>query len=190
MLSRKHLKQRLFLCGTGASIAPHYLDAMAPAFVAARRPESDSPKRLAFVYIPNGVIPQAWTPDSQDSEFEFTRTLKPLETHRRSVLVFSGLTPNNPKCHGVPGGRLNDSPIPSRCWCFRPPGKLARKRNERGADSAGSTRERAKARGTTQGAGSGGDAIGLADQAAAAGPRLKRSIDVSPGGLGYRMQDR
>ena len=62
MISRKCLNRRLFLQGAGVAVALPYLDAMAPAFAASRRLAGDTPTRLAFVYVPNGVIQEAWTP--------------------------------------------------------------------------------------------------------------------------------
>lgn len=104
MLFRKHLNRRLFLRGAGAAIALPYLDAMVPAFAAARRLESDTPRRLAFVYIPNGVIQEAWTPLATGADFEFTRVLKPLEPYREDLLVLSGLTHNNGRALGDGAG--------------------------------------------------------------------------------------
>ena len=104
MLFRKHLNRRLFLRGAGAAIALPYLDAMVPALAAARRLESDTPRRLAFVYIPNGVIQEAWTPLATGADFEFTRVLKPLEPYREDLLVLSGLTHNNGRALGDGAG--------------------------------------------------------------------------------------
>lgn len=97
---RKHLSRRHFLRGAGAAIALPYLDAMTPAFAAPRQTASAAPKRLAFVYIPNGVIQEAWTPATQGSDFKFTRILRALEPHRQDLLVLSGLTHNNGRALG------------------------------------------------------------------------------------------
>ncbi len=99
-----HLDRRTFLHGTGTAVALPFLEAMVPAFAASRRLKDDAPRRLAFVYVPNGVIQEAWTPASQGSEFEFTRILKPLEAHRDDLLVLSGLTHNNGRALGDGGG--------------------------------------------------------------------------------------
>ena len=95
-----HLDRRTLLRGAGAGIALPFLEAMDPAFAASRRLENESPRRLAFIYIPNGVIQEAWTPAALGSEFEFTRILKPLEAHRNDLLVLSGLTHNNGRALG------------------------------------------------------------------------------------------
>ncbi len=100
MLLKKHLDRRLFLRAAGAAIALPYLDAMRPALAAPRRLSGRAPRRLAFVYVPNGVIQDAWTPDSEGSSYEFTRILKSLEPHRDDLLVMSGLTHNTGRALG------------------------------------------------------------------------------------------
>ncbi len=85
-------------------IALPFLDAMTPAFAAPGRLANRAPKRLAFVYIPNGVIQQAWTPAGEGSAFTFTPILKPLEPYRQDLLVFSGLTHNTGRALGDGAG--------------------------------------------------------------------------------------
>ena len=104
MIGARHLSRRTFLRGSGSAIALPYLDAMVPSLASASRLKSDSPTRLAFVYIPNGVIQEAWTPETDGPAFEFTRILKPLETHRNDLLVVSGLTHNNGRALGDGAG--------------------------------------------------------------------------------------
>lgn len=104
MIIGKHIDRRTFLRGAGAAVALPYLDAMRPAFAAARNQAIDAPTRLAFVYIPNGVIQEAWTPAEEGSSFEFTRILESLEPHRNDLLVLSGLTHNNGRALGDGAG--------------------------------------------------------------------------------------
>lgn len=95
MITRKHLGRRTFLRGMGAAVALPFLDAMTPAFAAASRiGAANTPRRVAFVYVPNGIIMKDWTPAAEGSAFEFTRILKPLEPCRQNLLVLSGLTQN------------------------------------------------------------------------------------------------
>ena len=104
MVFGAHLDRRTLLRGAGAGIALPFLEAMVPAFAAPRRLQSEAPRRLAFVYIPNGVIQDAWTPATSGSDFQFTRILKPLEAHRNDLLVLSGLTHNNGRALGDGAG--------------------------------------------------------------------------------------
>ena len=93
IVTGKHLPRRTFLKGLGAAVALPMLDAMTPAFAAPALKQT--PTRLAFTYIPNGVTLQAWTPAAAGREFEFTRILKPLEALREHTLVVTGLAQQN-----------------------------------------------------------------------------------------------
>lgn len=104
MLLGRHLNRRTFLRGAGAGVALPFLDAMVPAFGATRSLRGSAPRRLAFVYIPNGVIQEAWTPTSTGDDFSFTRILKPLEAHRQDLMVLSGLTHNTGRALGDGAG--------------------------------------------------------------------------------------
>jgi hypothetical protein len=87
LVTRKHISRRELLHGVGAAIALPALDAMFPAMAASAAP----PRRLAVVYVPNGIFMKDWKPAATGSDFEFTRILKPLEPFRRDVTVLSGL---------------------------------------------------------------------------------------------------
>jgi hypothetical protein len=93
IVTGKHLPRRTFLKGLGAAVALPMLDAMTPAFAGPALKQT--PTRLAFTYIPNGVTLQAWTPAAAGREFEFTRILKPLEALREHTLVITGLAQQN-----------------------------------------------------------------------------------------------
>ena len=100
MITGKCLARRTFLRGIGATIALPMLDAMTPAFAAASRLGSNAPRRVAFVYVPNGIIMKDWTPPADGPAFEFPRILKPLEPYRKDLLVLSGLTHNTGRALG------------------------------------------------------------------------------------------
>ena len=93
IVTGKHLPRRTFLKGLGAAVALPMLDAMTPAFAAPALKQT--PTRLAFTYIPNGVTLEAWTPAAGGRDFEFTRILKPLEALREHTLVITGLAQQN-----------------------------------------------------------------------------------------------
>jgi hypothetical protein len=100
MITGKHLARRTFLRGIGAAISLPVLDAMTPAFAATTRLASNSPRRMAFVYVPNGIIMKDWTPDAAGTRFELPRILKPLEPLRQQVTLLSGLTQNTGRALG------------------------------------------------------------------------------------------
>jgi hypothetical protein len=89
----KSISRRTLLRGLGAAVSLPLLDAMRPAF--ASTPASAAPLRLAFVYVPNGIFMDQWTPSTAGADFELTRILAPLAPVRENVLVLSGLAQNN-----------------------------------------------------------------------------------------------
>lgn len=87
----RRINRRTVLRGIGAAIALPWLEAMGHSAKELNSSVSASTNRLAFMYIPNGVIGSKWFPKSAGSEFEFGESLKPLEALRNDVTVISGL---------------------------------------------------------------------------------------------------
>lgn len=85
----KPLPRRSFLKGTGATLALPWLEAMMPA--KASTSGASVPQRIAFLYMPNGVRPDRWTPEGDGGRFKLSPILSPLEKHRDDLLVFTGL---------------------------------------------------------------------------------------------------
>ena len=75
-LRGKHLERRTFLRGMGAAIALPMLDAMIPAFAAPGK-AAQAPLRTSFVYVPNGIVMDNWTPKTAGKASSITRTLNP-----------------------------------------------------------------------------------------------------------------
>ncbi len=90
IITGKHLSRRSLLRGSGAAIALPFLDAMWPALAGTVKPV----RRLAVVYVPNGIIMNQWTPTESGTGFKFSRILKPLEPFRGDITVISGLQNN------------------------------------------------------------------------------------------------
>jgi hypothetical protein len=106
IITRKRLPRRTFLKGMGTALALPMLDAMAPAaasVVGSTGRTNTRAVRLAFVYVPNGIVMKDWTPKGVGQDFEFTRILKPLEAFRQDLFVLSGLDDHN-------GNALGDGP--------------------------------------------------------------------------------
>lgn len=89
IITGKHLPRRTFLRGAGIAIGLPLLDSMAPALAAPA--QAKTPVRMAFVYVPNGIMMNHWTPSTAGSDFEITRLLQPLEAYRKDMLVLTGL---------------------------------------------------------------------------------------------------
>jgi len=92
-LQRKALPRRTFLRGLGtAAIGLPFLDAMAPALRASTVP--DAPVRMAFFYVPNGIIMDGWNPSYEGKLQELPRALKSLEPFKEDILQIGNLTHN------------------------------------------------------------------------------------------------
>jgi hypothetical protein len=92
IITGKHLSRRALLRGAGVVIGLPMLDAMRPA-LARDVPEA---RRLAVVYVPNGIIMNEWLPKETGKDFTFSRILKPLEPFRSDITVVSGLVNHGP----------------------------------------------------------------------------------------------
>jgi hypothetical protein len=66
-ITGKHLSRRTLLRGSGAAIALPFLDAMWPALAGPVKPV----RRLAVIYVPNGVIMNQWMPAETGADFQF-----------------------------------------------------------------------------------------------------------------------
>jgi len=86
------LSRRRFLRGVGATIALPALASLAPHEVfAARNKALKAPTRMAFVYVPNGAIPDAWWPAAEGADFALSPTLAPLSKVHKHLQVIGGL---------------------------------------------------------------------------------------------------
>jgi hypothetical protein len=93
IITKRTLPRRTFLRGAGAAIALPLLDAMVPALA---QSSTRAPKRLGFVYMPNGVARNFdgidfWTPKTTGKGFELSRVLTPLSPYKKQLTVVSGL---------------------------------------------------------------------------------------------------
>ncbi len=94
--------RRNFLRGLGACVALPAFESLLPlkSLAAAAGGQmgvtpTGAPLRAAFVYIPNGTIPEAWWPKTEGADFELSRTLQPLESCRSQIQVLGGLDHRN-----------------------------------------------------------------------------------------------
>ena len=92
MITRKALPRRAFLRGMGTTVALPFLEAMVPAMAAVR--STKPPVRMAFVYVPNGIIMNGWNPDYEGKLGPLPRILKPLEPFKQDILLLGNLTHN------------------------------------------------------------------------------------------------
>jgi hypothetical protein len=93
MILRKAISRRTMLKGMGTAIALPFLDAMTPALASSKIP-GETPVRMMFVYVPNGIMKEHWNPTYEGKLAELPRILKPLEPHKEDILLLSNLTNN------------------------------------------------------------------------------------------------
>ena len=87
---RSSFNRRSFLRGLGACLALPAFESMRP-FNSLLAAPATAPVRMAFLYVPNGIIPSGWWPDTEGRDFALPGTLQPLEKLRHQVQVISGL---------------------------------------------------------------------------------------------------
>lgn len=102
MKNNWHISRRRMLKGVGACVALPFLEAMAlPGW---KSPAAfKSPVRSAFLFMPNGVHPDQWTPATTGSDFTLTRQLLPLEKLRKDVNILGELMNKNSIFKGADG---------------------------------------------------------------------------------------
>jgi len=103
IITKKSLPRRTFLRSLSTTLALPLLDAMVPALAAGKDAAANPPVRLGFVYVPNGIIMDRWTPTGEGAGFGFAPTMQPLEPFRDHMVVLSGLAQAN-------GNALGDGP--------------------------------------------------------------------------------
>ena len=112
-MSKWQINRRTFLRGMGAAVALPMLDAMVPSMrrMSASGAEAASglaggklPKRMAFIYVPNGKNMADWTPATTGADYEFSPILQPLAAHRKDFSVFTGLAHLQANSLGDGGG--------------------------------------------------------------------------------------
>ena len=94
IITKRVLPRRTFLTGIGATVALPLLDGMIPTLGAAGKTVAKPAKRLSFVYAPNGMYMDRWTPATEGAAYQLSPILKPLAPFRDRFLVLSGLNQN------------------------------------------------------------------------------------------------
>ena len=101
-LNNKPFERRTFLRGLGTAMALPWLESLAPRGL--RATSTELPKRMAFVYMPNGAIMPQWTPKQTGRDYELSPTLKALEPVRDQIQILSGLAHEKAEANGDGGG--------------------------------------------------------------------------------------
>lgn len=90
--------RRTALKGLGVSLALPWLESIAPA--ATGGAAAVAPRRMAFLFVPNGVNLQHWMPRREGFGYDLPYILEPLANVRDDLLVLSGLTHDKGRANG------------------------------------------------------------------------------------------
>ncbi len=102
MTSQPMLSRRAMLKSTTAAIALPFLDAMMPrgVFASMTHTVAPAPLRMAFVYVPNGVHMENWTPKEEGANYQMTPLLSKLSDFKKDFSVLTGLTCDKARANG------------------------------------------------------------------------------------------
>src|SRR5712675_1109564 len=84
------LSRRRFLRGLGACMALPAFESISPLLGAPAKAAATTtaPVRMAFLQVPNGIIPGSWWPTGQGgADFALSPTLQPLDKVRHEMQV-------------------------------------------------------------------------------------------------------
>ena len=96
------LSRRNVLKGMGVTLALPWLESMqaGPALARSVTGPEGLPKRLAFLFVPNGVHMPDWTPAQEGYGYQLPYILEPLKTVQDQLTVLSGLTHDKGRANG------------------------------------------------------------------------------------------
>jgi Protein of unknown function (DUF1552) len=102
----QRISRRTVLRGVGTVVALPVLDAMLPRLRAAdaAAAKAAAPRRMAFIYVPNGCHMEDWTPAKDGTDYELPSILQPLSAVKDDVLVLTGLTCDKARPNGDGAG--------------------------------------------------------------------------------------
>ncbi len=95
-----HVSRRTVLKGMGAMVALPWLEAMLPRTLLGASAPAAAPRRMAFLYVPNGIDMANWTPAAEGALTTLPTTLQPLAPVQKELLVLSGLTLDKARPNG------------------------------------------------------------------------------------------
>lgn len=100
MTTDRRISRRTVLKGFGTALALPMLEAMIPVSLAGNAPSKAAPKRLAFVYVPNGVHMPGWRPEGEGRQFQLGSIMQPLAEFKDQLTVLTGLAVDKARANG------------------------------------------------------------------------------------------
>ncbi len=100
------MPRRTFLRGLGTVLALPALQSLMPLARAGSGGKAlgQPPRRMAFIYIPNGANMADWTPQTEGRNFKLPYILEPLKPYQDDLLVLTGLTHDKARPNGDGAG--------------------------------------------------------------------------------------
>src|SRR5688572_10490187 len=93
---KERLSRRTVLKGIGTAMSLPVLEAMLPSGALAQSvSQKQKAVRMAFIFVPNGMNMQHWTPAAEGAAFQLSSTLEPLAKVKENLSVFTGLAQRN-----------------------------------------------------------------------------------------------
>jgi hypothetical protein len=89
------ISRRTLLRGAGAALALPWLETMSKASPDAPETLSEPPLRMMFMFLPNGVRPEHWTPPGEGEDYEITPHLQPLAGLKNDFMLLENLWNKN-----------------------------------------------------------------------------------------------
>src|SRR5689334_5388221 len=87
------LTRRSFLRAGAVTLSLPFFDAMLPRGARAdAKAEAQAPRRMVLIHRPLGTYHPYLVPETAGPEYKATRYLEKLETHRKRLTVFSGVS--------------------------------------------------------------------------------------------------
>lgn len=94
-MNKTLMSRRTMLRGLGTVMALPLLETMMPVTrllgAEAAAAAIAGPRRVAWIYVPNGIDMETWTPKTFGADYELSPTLKTLADYRSKMTVISGL---------------------------------------------------------------------------------------------------
>jgi len=105
------MNRRRFLRGAGWAIGLPFLESLCHAHASVGMPpmplsieSAQSPLRMAFVYVPNGMHMPYWTPKETGADYPLSQSLEALSSFRKDFTIISGLTCDKARPNGDGAG--------------------------------------------------------------------------------------
>lgn len=89
------ISRRGLLRAAGVCMGLPWLESLAFLGGAARAESSSRPRRLAYLYVPNGVNIARWQVSGSGNDYQLSPTLEPLAPWRKKITIISGLNHEN-----------------------------------------------------------------------------------------------